>query len=72
MLKTGANKIYVAIVSPPVRFPNMYGLDIPVNEELIAYNRSVEEIQKILDVDGLIFQSFEDIEEIRKKMNPKI
>ena len=70
--KTGANKIYVAIVSPPVRYPNMYGLDIPVNEELIAYNKSVEEIQELLEVDGLIFQSFEDIEEIRKKMNPEI
>jgi amidophosphoribosyltransferase len=52
----GANKVYMASAAPPVRFPNVYGIDMPTKEELVAHNRSVEEIRNIIGCDALIYQ----------------
>ena len=52
----GANKVYMASAAPPVRFPNVYGIDMPTKEELVAHNRSVEEIREIIGCDALIYQ----------------
>ncbi|MFQ6006501.1 MAG: amidophosphoribosyltransferase [Woeseia sp.] len=54
--EAGARKVYFASAAPPVRFPNVYGIDMPAASELIANGRSVEEIQEIIGADRLIYQ----------------
>ncbi|NOX27954.1 MAG: amidophosphoribosyltransferase [Gammaproteobacteria bacterium] len=58
----GANKVYFASAAPPVRYPNVYGIDMPVASELIAHNRSEDEIAQSLGADWLIYQDLEDLE----------
>jgi len=57
----GAKEIYCAITCPPIRFPCYYGIDFPTDEELIASGHTLEEIKKILDVDGIIYQKLEGL-----------
>ncbi len=57
----GANKVYFASAAPPVRYPNVYGIDMPAKEEFIAHNRTVEEIQTAINVDWLVYQDLEDL-----------
>jgi len=52
----GARKVYLASAAPPVRFPNVYGNDMPTPEELVAHNRSIEEIRVLIGCDALIYQ----------------
>jgi len=59
----GAAKVYLASAAPPVRYPNVYGIDMPAAEELIAHNRSVEQIQSIIGCDWLVYQDIEDLQE---------
>lgn len=54
--EAGASKVYFASAAPPVRYPNVYGIDMPAASELIANGRSVEEIQEIIGADRLIYQ----------------
>jgi amidophosphoribosyltransferase len=54
--EAGARKVYFASAAPPVRYPNVYGIDMPAATELIANGRSVEEIQEIIGADRLIYQ----------------
>ena len=68
----GAKKVFFASAAPPVRYPNVYGIDMPVAEELIAHNRSEEEICELLGADGLIYQTLEDLEAACLEGNPKI
>ena len=58
----GARKVYLASAAPPVRHPNIYGIDMPAVDELVANDRSIEEIQKFLGCDWLIYQDLEDLE----------
>jgi len=58
----GARKVYLASAAPPVRHPNIYGIDMPSSEELIAHNRSVEEVQQLLGCDWLVYQDLADLE----------
>ncbi len=58
----GARKVYLASAAPPVRHPNIYGIDMPAVDELVANDRSVEEIQKFLGCDWLVYQDLEDLE----------
>lgn len=59
--RAGAKEVYLASASPPVRHPNVYGVDMPSTKEFIASNQSVEEIREILGADGLIYQTLEDL-----------
>ena len=59
----GARKVYLASAAPPVRFPNIYGIDMPSAEELVAHGRSEEDVQKLLGCDWLIYQDLADLEE---------
>ena len=52
----GARKVYMASAAPPVRFPNVYGIDMPTPEELVAHGRSLEEVREIIGCDALIYQ----------------
>ncbi len=63
----GAHRVYFASASPPVRFPNVYGIDMPAASELIAYNRTEEEIRQALGADGLIYQDLPDLIEATQK-----
>ncbi|MDO4700424.1 MAG: amidophosphoribosyltransferase [Moraxella sp.] len=57
----GAKNVFFASVAPPVVFPNVYGIDMPVRSELIASGRSVEEVRQIIGADRLIFQDLHDL-----------
>ena len=57
----GAKKVYFASASPPIRFPNVYGIDMPYVKELIAYNRNVDEICNLIGADKLIYQDLKDL-----------
>lgn len=59
--EAGARKVYFASAAPPVRFPNVYGIDMPNPSELIAHGRTVEELQQLLGADRLIYQDLEDL-----------
>jgi len=64
----GANKVYFASAAPPVRHPNVYGIDMPAAEELIGHDRDVSEIAQAIGADNLIFQDLDDlIEAVRTK-----
>jgi len=68
----GARKVYFASAAPPVRFPNVYGIDMPSRAELIATGRSDAEICFEIGADGLIYQDLEDLKASVRKANPKI
>jgi amidophosphoribosyltransferase len=57
----GAKKVYFASAAPPVRFPNVYGIDMPSTAELVAHGRTEEELEKLLGADKLIFQDLADL-----------
>ena len=57
----GAKKVYFASASPEVRFPNVYGIDMPSANELIAHGRDVDDICSLIGADKLIFQSIDDL-----------
>ncbi|HBD20065.1 MAG TPA: amidophosphoribosyltransferase, partial [Arenimonas sp.] len=58
----GARKVYLASAAPPVRYPNVYGIDMPSAEELVAHGRTEAEIEKLLGCDWLIYQDLPDLE----------
>ena len=68
----GANKVYFASAAPPVRFPNVYGIDMPSRDELLATGRSDEEICQEIGADALIYQDLDDLVKDIKASNPKI
>lgn len=68
----GAKKVYFASAAPPVRYPNVYGIDMPTQDELIAHGRSVEEICGELGADRLIYQDLEDLISACSEGNPNI
>lgn len=70
--EAGARKVYFASASPPVRYPNIYGIDMPAPSELIASGRSVEEIEKELGADWLIYQDLDDLIEACHEGNDRI
>lgn len=68
----GAAKVYLASASPPVRFPNVYGVDMPSKQEFVAHGLSEDEICEVLGANGLIYQSVEDLVGVGKELNPSI
>ena len=70
--ESGANKVYFASASPPVCYPNVYGIDMPSAKELIAHGKEVEEVQREIGADWLIFQDLEDLIETAREGNPEI
>ena len=63
----GANKVYFASAAPPVRYPNVYGIDMPNSAELIAHGRTEEEVCQEIGADWLLFQDMEDLEDAVRK-----
>lgn len=68
----GAKKVYFASAAPPVRFPNVYGIDMPAAHELIAHDRTEDEVCKAIGADRLIYQDLEDLIQAVRKGNPTI
>jgi amidophosphoribosyltransferase len=68
--EAGAKKVYMASAAPPVRYPNVYGIDMASHAEFVAHNRTVKEITEIIGADWLIYQDLEDlIASVRKGNN---
>jgi amidophosphoribosyltransferase len=59
--EAGANKVYFASAAPPVRYPNVYGIDMPAASELVAASRTDEEVAKLIGADWLIYQDLDDL-----------
>jgi amidophosphoribosyltransferase len=68
----GARKVYMASAAPPVRYPNVYGIDMPTHSELIAHNRSIEDIRKFIGADALIYQDVAAMKKVVGALNPAI
>nr|MDP2190567.1 amidophosphoribosyltransferase [Rhodoferax sp.] len=68
----GARKVYMASAAPPVRYPNVYGIDMPTSDELVAHNRSVEQIRQLIGCDALIYQDVEGMKKAIGSLNPAI
>ncbi|OYZ03718.1 MAG: amidophosphoribosyltransferase, partial [Methylophilales bacterium 16-45-7] len=68
----GANKVYFASAAPPVRFPNVYGIDMPSREELLATGRTDEEICQEIGADALIYQDLDALKASITKSNPHL
>lgn len=67
--EAGALSVIFASAAPPVIFPNVYGIDIPTRQELVAYNKTIEEIQQTLDADVVIYNDLEDVCEAVRSLN---
>jgi amidophosphoribosyltransferase len=70
--EAGAKKVYMASAAPPVRYPNVYGIDMPTSEELIAHDRSIEEIRQYIGADALIYQDVDAMKRVVGALNPKL
>jgi amidophosphoribosyltransferase len=70
--EAGAKKVYFASAAPPVRYPNVYGIDMPNSDELIAHGRTDEEVGREIGADRLLFQDMQDLEDAVKKGSAKI
>jgi amidophosphoribosyltransferase len=70
--ESGARKVYFASAAPPVRYPNVYGIDMPSVNELIAHGRNEEEIARAIGADKLVYQDLPDLIEAVREGNPKI
>lgn len=68
----GAKNVYFASAAPAVRYPNVYGIDMPAAKELIAHGRTEEEIQKLIGADWLLYQDLDDLVESAHEGNPHI
>jgi amidophosphoribosyltransferase len=68
----GAQQVYFASAAPPVRYPNVYGIDMPSATELIAHDRSVEEVCELIGADWLVYQDLDDLVRCSLEGNPDV
>ncbi|OUM01011.1 amidophosphoribosyltransferase [Variovorax sp. JS1663] len=66
----GARKVYLASAAPPVRFPNVYGIDMPTKDELVAHDRTIEQVRELIGCDALIYQDVEAMKRAVLKAAP--
>lgn len=70
--EAGARKVYLASAAPPVRYPNVYGIDMPSSEELVAFGRSAEEVRELIGCDALIYQDVGGLKRAVSALNPAL
>ena len=70
--EAGANKVYFASAAPPVRYPNVYGIDMPTRAELIASGRSDDEIRVAIGADALVYQDIESMQQSVRELCPRL
>ena len=68
----GAAKVYFASAAPPVRYPNVYGIDMPSASELIAHGRSVEQVCELIGADWLVYQDLDELIRCSLEGNPDV
>jgi len=68
----GAKKVYFASAAPAIRYPNVYGIDMPAASELIAAGKTDSEVEELIGADWLIYQDLEDLISAAAEGNPKI
>jgi amidophosphoribosyltransferase len=68
----GARKVYLASAAPPVRFPNVYGIDMPTPQELIAHGRTLDEVRESIGCDALIYQDVDAMKNVIGALNPNL
>jgi amidophosphoribosyltransferase len=69
---SGARRVIFASAAPPVKYPNVYGIDMPTRDELIAYNRTNEEVCREITADALVYQDIEDMRRSISDINPML
>jgi amidophosphoribosyltransferase len=70
--EAGAKKVYMASAAPPVRYPNVYGIDMASHAEFVAHDRTVDEITKVIGADWLVYQDLDDLITAVQKGNEEI
>ena len=70
--EAGARKVYMASAAPPVRYPNVYGIDMPTSSELVAHGRTLDEVRQIIGCDALIYQDVEAMKKAIGVLNPRL
>ena len=70
--EAGARRVYMASAAPPVRYPNVYGIDMPTAEELVAHDRTVEQVRELIGADALIYQDVEAMKRTVHALNPAL
>ena len=70
--EAGAKKVYFASAAPEIRYPNVYGIDMPSSKELIAYGKTVDEVCSLIRADALIYQSLDDLKAAVRMENPEL
>ena len=68
----GAKKVYFASASPPIRYQNVFGIDMPATKELVAHKRTIRQIKNFIGADELIYQDLEDLRLSASIGNPEI
>jgi amidophosphoribosyltransferase len=69
---SGARKVFFASAAPPVRFPNVYGIDMPTRAELIAAHRSEDAVASEIGADALVYQDLEELKDAVRRANPRL
>src|SRR5919204_2187501 len=70
--ESGARKVFFCSAAPPVRFPNVYGIDMPTRAELIAAERSGDEVAREIGADALVYQDLEELKDAVRRANPRL
>jgi amidophosphoribosyltransferase len=70
--ESGARKVFFASAAPPVRFPNVYGIDMPTRAELIAAHRTEEEVAREIGADALVYQDLDELKDAVRRANPRL
>ncbi|MFZ9138302.1 MAG: amidophosphoribosyltransferase, partial [Hylemonella sp.] len=70
--EAGANKVYMASAAPPVRYPNVYGIDMPTSNELVAHGRTLEQVRALIGADALIYQEVDGMKQAISKLRPDL
>src|SRR5256884_936398 len=70
--EAGARQVSFASASPPVRFPNVYGIDMPTRSELIAAHRTEDEVAREIGADALVYQDLEELKDAVRRANPRL
>ncbi|HNN34891.1 MAG TPA: amidophosphoribosyltransferase, partial [Ottowia sp.] len=68
----GARKVFMASAAPPVRYPNVYGIDMPTREELVAHGRTDDQVRQLIGADALIYQDVQAMKRAVAALNPAV